>query len=89
VLHSRFRGELFDRCAKHPVEGWERMNDVGERLQRRATKNTRAKRSRLSDVGIGYLGRGFAPRTPYTLTRGGPVPRSVRVARSLRSLALD
>jgi hypothetical protein len=34
VLHSRFRGELFDRCAKHPVEGWERMNDVRERLQR-------------------------------------------------------
>jgi hypothetical protein len=35
VLQSRFRGELFEACAKHPVESWERMNDVGERLQRR------------------------------------------------------
>src|SRR5205823_12285173 len=31
--------------------------------------------------------RGLRPRTPYTLTRGGPWPRSVRVARSLGSLA--
>jgi hypothetical protein len=35
VLHSHFRRELFDCCAKHPVEGWERMNDVGERVERR------------------------------------------------------
>src|SRR5204863_316166 len=31
--------------------------------------------------------RGFAPRTPNTRTRGDPVPRSVRVARSRCSLA--
>ena len=88
MLHSRFRGELFDRCAKHPVEGWERMNDVGERFQRRrhldraheldhdlaidsvprdhqrrrrATKNARAKRSRLSDFGIGFGSRAAVP----------------------------
>jgi hypothetical protein len=34
MLHGRFRGELFDRCAKHPVEGWNGC-DVGERPPRR------------------------------------------------------
>src|ERR671913_1776642 len=36
ALDSRFRGELFEARAQNPVEGWEWMNDVGERVQRRA-----------------------------------------------------
>src|SRR6266851_1569576 len=40
------------------------------------------------NITILYSIRGLRPRTPYTLARGGPRPRSARVAHSLRSFAL-
>src|SRR5260221_12761428 len=42
----------------------------------------------ISSAFMSIFNPGLRPRTPYTLSRGAPTPHSVRVARSLRSLAL-